>query len=348
MLTVFPKPYLHRTNNDVTSIVLESNIIGTKLITMGIFHSIMVLSKSEDLSSKDAKPSPRTASTKPHQESRVLEPIQYCNTNGKDNIEQLQCKLPLPSELVFVLTSFQVQPKTLITLDRLPFDIISSIFEISGVCGSVCIGLTCIRLYAYLKIRFPKPIPLYQTICEQGSKCSSLGPSQLDRYKHHNHRSTELIQLLKTWAGPQYRAVEISLWEDEWEDITNTSLQIFHYFRPVSVFGDGEQWNVPLSPEMILNNRYRDCARIWGNQPRGLILSERLKLPWPSHMGMGWDDATFAYIVRAIPLFASSDAWWNHFQYLDICQRKEKDFQEAMTNHTLSTKPLHMEVNGLQ
>ncbi len=105
------------------------------------------------------------------------------------------------------------------TFDLLSYDIINEIFKHVGICGSVCLGLTCRRLYAFLKITIPKPIPLFHFICNDDKKYSrwrdgELMPNLLhSNCSLHRHVSEDgyvqyrdcLSDLLEDWASPHYR-----------------------------------------------------------------------------------------------------------------------------------------------
>lgn len=98
-------------------------------------------------------------------------------------------------------------PAASTNLSDMPYDIAVQIFELAGLSGATCIGLTCKQLYTFLKTKHPRRIALgYQNIgCLHSWR-------HLESGEHHSTHCQDMYPnlgvLLQDWMRPKYRLFE--------------------------------------------------------------------------------------------------------------------------------------------
>jgi hypothetical protein len=222
---------------------------------------------------------------------------------------------------LLIMIGALMKKKTRVTFGDLPFDIVKIIFDVAGTCSSVCLGLTSTRNYAFLKLKYPDPIPLFQFICDgiypddddsNHEGCTVHDIAYQGSFYPYNYF---LCHLLEDWNAGLYDT-KVLIKRNE---INPDCWDCVEYLRPITIFGKASDAN---EAAQLLDAKYEDYNNVllfshgWCNRR-----IKGLKLPWPHNVGNAWEEECIEVIANAVFRFESRILWSTFFEAFDVYWR---------------------------
>lgn len=198
-------------------------------------------------------------------------------------------------------------------LGNLPYDLIYKIFKLCSPNRAVSLGLTCTRLYRFLKIAHPIPIIL------DGIGPYDFIPACFGRYHVGENR---LPHLIKNWLPNHYR-IHYS-----------TSLETPHQFLNTNVYG-----SYPTSKDRALELRYKDWVMASVDGKKWWEVGFKSYLPYPHMMGDDWTVEALNTIKQSAKHFRCKTQYikfWKRCRVFN--QHGPVEFPERVVNGKLSDR----------
>jgi hypothetical protein len=213
-------------------------------------------------------------------------------------------------------------------LATMPYDIIVEIFELVGMCGAICLGLTCKQLYGFLKMRNPDPISLQQPSCPYWPRCET---EKINRKKHVG--CGVLPYLLKDWFGPRYR---LSIERANEFDLIHLPVS-FVATKVYGRVGTSRKNNNKTNPAEQRNFRrrqdYRRSAVRCNLKGDGNFVETERLLPNPFNMGNEWYAEALAAIRASIFRFDTVVGWEQFWGDYHVMNETKESFDDTIAEY---------------